>query len=318
MSAPSLASISVDLDSLPHYCRIQGLAESTLSEDALSAVATRAIPRFLELFARVGTTATFFVIGSDLALPGMKRALLDSHAAGVELANHSWSHDYALSRWPREDIDADLLRSEKAIAELGVEVKGFRAPGYTLTPRLLQAVASRGYEYDSSAFPATPYYLAKASVMGALALLQRPSRAILDSPTVLGAPRVPYRPSLTAPYRRGHAPLVELPMAIAPVTRVPFIGTFVTSAPWPLVELTFRTLKSDAFINFELHAIDVLDDTDGVPEALARQQRDLHVPARQKLERLEKVFRWLGEARQRVTVLEAARALRPLAEGATE
>lgn len=307
-----LSAISVDLDSLPHYCRIQGLPESLLSDEARALVADKAIPRYLELFSKLGTRGTFFVVGSDLALPGMKRALLDSHTAGVELASHTQSHAYEISRWSREAIDADLARCEAGLRELGVTLKGFRAPGYTLSPALLAAVAARGYEYDSSAFPATPYYLAKASVMGSLAALGRPSRAILDSPRVLFAPRVPYRPSLEQPYARGQAPLVELPMAVAPLTRLPFIGTFATSLPWALVERTYRAFRDDVFFNFELHAVDVLDESDGIPEALVRQQRDLRVPVRQKLERLETIFRWLGEDRERGTVLEAARKLSAL------
>lgn len=307
-----LSALSVDLDSLPHYCRIQGLPESLLDERARSLVATTAIPRLLELFERNKAPATFFVIGADVALPSMPAALRTAAAAGVELASHSFSHDYALSRRSQAEIEADLKRCEDALLNIGAVPRGFRAPGYTLSPALLQAVAARGYEYDSSTFPATPYYLAKGTVMGALSALGRPSRAILDSPRVLLAPRTPYRPSLQAPYSRGDARLVELPMAVAPLTRVPFIGTFATSAPWLLVEATFRALRRDVFFNFELHALDVLDASDGVPPQLARQQRDLQVPARLKLERLGKLFAWLGEDRERVTVLEAARRLAPL------
>ena len=307
-----LSALSVDLDSLPHYCRIQGLPDTLLDERARGLVATRAIPRLLELFAQCNAPATFFVIGADVALPGMQAALRASAAAGVELASHSYSHDYALSRRSAGEIEADLVRCEEALRTVDATPHGFRAPGYTLTPALLQAVAARGYEYDSSAFPATPYYLAKGSVMGALSALGRPSRAILDSPRVLLAPRTPYRPSLSAPYSRGEASLVELPMAVAPVTRLPFIGTFATSMPWLLVEATFRSLRRDALFNFELHALDVLDATDGVPAELVRQQRDLQVPVKVKLERLGKLFAWLGADRDRVTVLEAARRLRPL------
>lgn len=312
MGAMRLSALSVDLDSLPHYCRIQGLPESLLDERARGLIADKAIPRLLELFAAAGAPATFFVIGADVGLPGMKRALLAAHEAGVELASHSWSHDYALSRRSAVEIEADLARCEAELAPLGVVPRGFRAPGYTLSPAMLHAVAGRGYEYDSSTFPATPYYLAKASVMGALAAIRRPSRAILDSPRVLLAPRVPYRPSLASPYARGDAPLVELPMAVAPGSRLPFIGTFATAAPWPLVEATFRTLRGDTLFNFELHAIDVLDATDGVPAELVRQQRDLAIPVRVKMERLGKLFAWLGADRDRVTVLDAARRLRPL------
>lgn len=306
-----LSAISVDLDSLPHYCRIQGLPETLLDDDARALVARVAIPRLLELFN--GKPATFFVIGEDVRLPGMKRALSDALGAGVELASHSDSHDYAISRWSQDAIEADLRRAEAALAEVGATVRGFRAPGYTLSPALLKAVAARGYEYDSSTFPAVPYYLAKAGVMGALEILRRPSRAILDSPRVLGAPRTPYRPSLDAPYSRGDAPLIELPMAVAPLTRLPFIGTFATSLPWPLVEATYRAMRGDTFFNFELHAIDVVDETDGVPPQLVRQQRDLRVKASEKLKRLRALFGWLADDRDPVTVLDAARKLRTTA-----
>ena len=88
-------------------------------------------------------------------------------------------------------------------------------------------------------------------------------------------------------------------------SHVPFIGTFATAMPWPLVELTFRSFKRDAFFNFELHAIDVLDESDGIPAALARQQRDVGVPVREKLSRLRRLFTWLGDDRERVTLAEA-------------
>lgn len=307
---PRLASISVDLDSLGHYCRIQGLPESLLDERARGLVWSVAIPRFLELFSAVRTSATFFVIGQDLDSPELAAALRQSHAANVELASHSYSHDYAISRWSRVEIEADLRRAHEAIvAATGVAPVGFRAPGYTLSPALLEAVIALGYRYDSSTFPAAPYWSAKAAVMTTLAVLGRPSRAILDSPRVLLAPRVPYRPAASAPYARGSAPLVELPMSVSPWVRLPFIGTFATSMPWPLVETTFRRLRKDPHLNFELHAIDVLDASDGIPAALARQQRDVNVPASEKLKRLKTLFTWLGDDRERVTLAGAAQRL---------
>jgi peptidoglycan-N-acetylglucosamine deacetylase len=311
-----LASISVDLDSLGHYCRIQGLPESLLTDRARALVADVAIPRFLELFDAVKAPATFFVIASDLPQPGLSGALRRSAASGVELASHSFSHDYALSRRSRVEIEADLRRAHEAIvSETGQTPVGFRAPGYTLSAALLEAVVALGYRYDSSTFPAAPYWTAKAAVMTTLAALGRPSRAILDTPRVLLAPRTPYRPSLDDPYRRGTAPLLELPMAVSPLVRLPFIGTFATSMPWPLVEGTFRRLRRDRHLNFELHAIDVLDASDGIPAELVRQQRDVQVPVREKLRRLKTLFTWLGDDRERVTLATAAARLMESLDG---
>lgn len=306
-----LCAISVDLDSMPHYCRIHGLDDALLGDAARDVVGAVAIPRLLELFDRAGVGATFFVIGADLGQGSLDAALVRAQAAGVELASHSFSHDYRLSRWSRAAIDADLAKAHEAITRVaGRPPKGFRAPGYTLSPTLLQAVAARGYAWDSSIFPSAPYYLAKASVMAALAVARRPSSSVLDGPGVLLAPRQPYTPSLERPWRRGEAPLLELPVAVSPRTRLPFIGTFVTTAPRPLMETVFRTLRRDALLNLELHAIDVLDESDGLPAALARQQRDLKVPVREKLERLGRLFSWLADDRDCVTVTDVARRWR--------
>ena len=89
-----------------------------------------------------------------------------------------------------------------------------------------------------------------------------------------------------------------------------FLGLFFA---WPLVEATYRAMRGDTFFNFELHAIDVVDETDGVPPQLVRQQRDLRVKASEKLKRLRALFGWLADDRDPVTVLDAARKLRTTA-----
>jgi peptidoglycan-N-acetylglucosamine deacetylase len=311
--ASRLASISVDLDSLPHYCRIQGLPESLLDARARGLVHTTAVPRLRALLEEVGVPGTFFAIGADVeADPAAAAVLRAAHEAGVEVASHSYSHDYALTRLPPERLREDLRRADEVLEALtGVRPVGFRAPGYTLNAALYAATVERGYLYGSSAFPAAPYYTAKAAVMGALAVLGRPSRAVLDSPRVLLAPRTPYRPEPSRPYSRGAGRVVELPMMVTPGVRFPFIGTFVTTLPLPAVRAAYRACRGEAFFNLELHAVDVLDDQDGIPSELVRQQRDLRVPVHQKLERLRTLFGWLKSDYDVVTLRDAASRLAP-------
>jgi len=309
--ARRLASISVDLDSLPHYCRIHGLPESLLDARARELVYAVAVPRLRALLASLGVPGTFFAIGEDVAGDaGAAEALRAAHEAGVEVASHSFAHDYALTRRPLEVIREDLRRADEILQEAtGARPVGFRAPGYTLNAALYSATEERGYLYGSSAFPAAPYYAAKAAVMGALAMVGRPSRAVLDTPRVLLAPRVPYRPDPSQPYRRGRGAVVELPMTVTPGSRFPFIGTFVTTLPLPAVRAAYLACRGASFFNLELHAVDVLDAEDGIPPELVRQQRDLRVPAARKLERLERIFRWLCADYEVVALKEAASAL---------
>jgi len=72
------------------------------------------------------------------------------------------------------------------------------------------------------------------------------------------------------------------------------------------VKATFAGLAALEHVNFELHALDVLDRTDGLPPQLAQAQRDLQVPAAEKLRRLREVVGWLRAGRELLTVAEAA------------
>jgi hypothetical protein len=230
---------------------------------------------------------------------------------GHEIANHSFSHDYALSHRSPVEIAAELRGGADAIARVtGRPPVGFRAPGYTLSPALLSALAADGYRYDSSAFPALPYYLGKAAVMGVLALTRRPSRAVLDRPRVLLAPRTPYHPRPDEPYARG-APPAALPILELPVTTgllgFPLIGTFIATFPhWALRALALGTGRLPLF-DLELHGIDLLDASEVSP-ALAARQRDLAVPAAKKTARIEAFVRRLAD-REWVTLAEAAERL---------
>ena len=307
-----LASISIDLDPLPHYCRIHGLDEAMLDERARRLAHEVAIPRYLEVLDGLGLKATFFAIGADLGERQNVRSVREAHAAGMEVGNHSLSHDYALSRRGRAEIDAEVARGEEAIrTAIGERPLGFRAPGYTLSGELYRALADRGYEYDSSTFPAAPYYCAKLAVLAALRLAGRPSGAILDSPRVMLAPRRAYRPDPSNPYARGKGSVLELPIATTPLARLPFIGTFALALPEPAVRAAYLALRREPHLNFELHAIDLLDASDGIPPALAARQRDLRIAARAKASRLRAVLGWIREDFQTVTLLEAARRLVP-------
>jgi hypothetical protein len=237
--------------------------------------------------------------------------LRKAHGLGVEIGNHSQSHDYALSRSTDDRIREEVELGEEAIFRaVGVRPTGFRAPGYTLSSALYRALEDRGYAYDSSAFPAAPYYLAKAGVMAALRVAGRRSGAVLDSPRVLTAPRRAYFPRPDDPYRPGGGRVLELPITVGKYSRIPFIGTFAVALPGTAVRASYLPLRSEPFFNFELHGVDVLDEDDGIPSSLVQRQRELMIPAEKKMERLMRIFGWLRRDYDVVTLAEAALRLR--------
>ncbi len=266
-----VAAVNVDVDSLYLYYRIHGLDESAAS----NAVWERGVVRFAELFDELGVSATFFVVGQDLERWSRAREIAaELVAAGHELASHSWSHPYDLTRRSPEEIARELDRAGDLLTEIrGTRVAGFRAPGYTMTETVWDLLGRRHYGYDSSLFPCPPYYLAKATVMAAMRLVGRESRSILDRPSVMWEPRTPH-------WRRG---VLELPITVLPGLRLPFIGTSLLMMGQRGYRLVRPLLRRAGFVNLEFHAIDLCDrDLDGIDPALAARQPDLRVSLRDK------------------------------------
>jgi hypothetical protein len=308
MSAPRLACITIDLDGLPHYARLHGLAPGTLPAAASTAVARLAPGRLAELLGAHGAKGTFFAIGDEIA-PAGTNDLRELAKAGHEIGNHSRSHPYALTRLPQEELHAEVAGGAALIeAAVGVRPVGFRAPGYTLSSGLLQAVGESGHTYDSSAYPALPYYLAKATILGFMRLRRKSSAAILDRPRVLWAPRLPYWPSRDEPYARGDLNLLELPVTVDPIARVPFIGTSLCVLPLGAAHLLYRSVRTLQFVNLELHGIDLLDASDDAGGDLPSAQRDLQISASAKTARLRQVISWLAQDYQLVPLQVAAKA----------
>jgi hypothetical protein len=276
----NLCALSVDLDPLSAYYQIHGLGEPP--RQVLNTILRKALPRFVDLFAQLEVPATFFVVGSDLAQSREACELLQHLAeAGHEIGNHTFSHPYALNNLPPELIGEEIARAHQTIAkEIGEAHApvGFRAPGYFIGSHAIAALVEQGYRYDSSMFPSPPYYLAKAAVMAGLAVRGRRSGAVLADIRGLAAPADPYRPDPARPWRRGAAPLIELPVAVLPRTRLPVIGTALAVSPPGMRRHLLNGMRERPFFNLELHGIDLADAIeDRIPTELAGRQPDLRV-----------------------------------------
>ncbi len=275
--------VSVDLDDLDCYFAVHGHGDG-----APSMALTRWLPRFLDLFAELDVKATFFVIGRDLeadvtgAGEGgavLRRAL----EAGHELASHGYAHAYDFSCWSAEAVAEDLARVDTLLRELGAEPTGFRAPGYTQSAVMLQAVAALGYRYDSSVLPSLPYYAAKVAMMGAMAMRGRRSASMLSG---VGSFRGELRP-----WRRTDVPLVELPMAVSPWLRLPLIGTTLLGGPEPLRRRLVSAALALPDFHLELHAIDL---GDAMADAVTVELPELSQPLAVRRARLEGLLRERG------------------------
>ncbi len=277
------AAINVDIDSLHLYYRIHGLDEAR----ATNAVWERGVTRFAELFAELGVKATFFVVASDLDRWPAARAIAEQLARdGHELASHSLTHPYDLVRQHDRSVRTELEHSKEIIAEVrGAPCTGFRAPGYTMTARVLGLLRAAGYRYDSSIFPCPPYYLAKLAVMASMLVRGKRSESIVGPPSVMWEGRMPH-------LREG---IVELPITVLPGVRFPIIGTSLLMMGERGYGLVKPLLMRVPFVNLELHGIDMCDlEADGIDPVLLKQP-DLRVPLRAKLALFRRVFQDLRD-----------------------
>ena len=114
--------------------------------------------RLLDAFEATGNRATFFALGWVAERqPGLIREIA---GRGHEIACHGYDHQLLYALGP-EGFRADLRRARLTIEDaLGVPVRGYRAPSYSITRDSLWALsilAEEGFDYDSSIFPIRHY-----------------------------------------------------------------------------------------------------------------------------------------------------------------
>lgn len=337
---PRLAAVSVDLDEVPHYVDIHALAPITAPDPRAHAVYDRALGRIEGWASALSIPVTFFAVGRDLARPSNAAALRRLRGRGHAIESHSHSHRYDLTRLSPAEIAAEVREGLASVERAaGARPAGFRAPGYTVSEALFDALDEAGVAFDSSVFPSPVYYAAKAAVLAWMRLRGRASASILDAPSVLLAPRTPYRPA--RPYHRPSPPpeaagpadtptarehegtrttreqqasggrarrFVELPILVTPLLGFPVIGTSVGRAGVAGARALARACAGAPLANLELHGMDFLEAADIAPHPLSALQPELRAPLAARLDRLTTFVRELRARGFTFTTLAEAAA----------
>jgi hypothetical protein len=209
-----LASLSLDLDNEWSYLKTHGDAGWGDYPSYLHVV----VPRVVDLLASRELTITWFVVGQDAALDRNREPLAAIAAAGHEVGNHSFRHEPWMHKYPDDEVRDELTRAEEAIEHAtGFHPVGFRGPGYSLSPAVLETLAERGYRYDCSTLP---------TIIGPIARLVYFRSTKLDAAEredrsdLFGHASEALRP--LRPYRWAvGAGIVEIPVTVMPGVRVP-------------------------------------------------------------------------------------------------
>ncbi|MAN79558.1 MAG: polysaccharide deacetylase [Rhodospirillaceae bacterium] len=97
-------------------------------------------PGVLDVLARAGVPASFFVLGHKIADPARRKLAERAAAEGHWIANHTYSHDTPLGNLPGADVpETEIGRTQALIGDLAHPDRFFRpfGGGGALGPHLL-------------------------------------------------------------------------------------------------------------------------------------------------------------------------------------
>ncbi len=217
-----LASVSLDLDDLWTYLRTHGDPSWTSRPSYLQEF----VPFVLDELDRAGVSLTFFVVGSDAATAKHRPLLRAMVERGHEIGNHSFEHQPYFHTFSRRRAEEEVLRTQDAISDAtGKRPVGFRGPGYSWSPELLEILVDQGYQYDASTLPTYIGPLARAYYFrtSRLSRAERGERRELFGNFGDGLrPLKPYWWELSAGRK-----LLELPVTTMPLLKIPFHLTYL-------------------------------------------------------------------------------------------
>jgi peptidoglycan/xylan/chitin deacetylase (PgdA/CDA1 family) len=304
-----LASVSLDVDNLWSYMKTHG----DQGWESRPTYLDRFFPPALDALDELALRITFFCVGVDAARDENLQAFQSLTARGHEIGNHSYEHEPWLHLYSREQLIAELARTEEALARAtGQRPIGFRGPGYSWSPLLLEILVDRGYLYDASTLPtylgplARRYYFMTAK----LTAEQRRERAGLFGSFADGLRSVkPYCWRLPS----GRT-LLELPVTTTPVLKAPFHLSYLLYLSRHSEALMVGYLRSALTAcrltgtepSFLLHPLDLLGG-DQVRELAFFPGMDL--TGKRKITIFLKVLRILGEHFRLVDMSTHARSI---------
>jgi polysaccharide deacetylase family protein (PEP-CTERM system associated) len=146
--------MSVDVEDWFHI--LEAASAPDISQwNSLPSCVERNFGKLLDLFSEKNVRVTCFFLGyvAEKYPHLVKEALHRGH----EIASHGYAHRLIYTMTPQAFLE-DALKSKEILEDIsGQAVKGYRAPGFSVTadtPWFFEKLVEAGYQYDSSVFPA--------------------------------------------------------------------------------------------------------------------------------------------------------------------
>jgi peptidoglycan/xylan/chitin deacetylase (PgdA/CDA1 family) len=193
------------------------------------------VEKLLELFEKHNIKSTFFVVGRFAK--SHKQLLNRIRNGGHEIASHTMTHRSLLNLGD-EEIAMEIGDSKKMLEDaVGDIVLGFRAPAFGIDAAIMAVVAQSGYKYDSSVVPC------------------------LRIPGWYGFPKAPKHPfNIRDMFPDMTASLMEFPVAVDPVLRLPLSGMWMRMFGQAYVTSGIKSLlRRDTIPIIYVHPWEIVD-----------------------------------------------------------
>jgi peptidoglycan/xylan/chitin deacetylase (PgdA/CDA1 family) len=306
----TIASLSLDLDNKWSYMKTHGDAGWETFPSYLDCV----VPRVLQFLKERNLSITFFVVGQDAALDKNREAIAQISEANHEIGNHSFRHEPWLHLYSKQELIEEFEKTEKALERITGQIpKGFRGPGYSLSPTVLEVLAERDYEYDCSTLPtyiaplARAYYFFKSPEMSEE---EKEKRKKLFGKFSDGFQSLkPYR------WQIGEKSLVEIPVTTLPIFKTPIHASYViylSTFSKTLARNYWKTalkmcLRSGTQPSLLLHPLDFLSGEDA-PEL--KFFPAMNLPLEKKLEFVSEILETFSSKFEVVNMREHAKSVK--------
>lgn len=203
----------------------------------------------LDCFREHNIKVTFAILGEVAQwYPELVRQIAQE---GHNIACHGMHHQ-DITLLSRQQFSEDLVLARHILEETsGKRVIGFRAPNLIVTDWLPKVLVEQGFAYDSSVCPA-----------------RNPGKYKGQSQ----APSRPYQVSLNSVCRRGNSGLIEIPVSVFPLIRMPGGQAIMTRIlGWPWTSITLDSALRSGPACYYMHPYE-FNPTQGL--------RDLHLNER--------------------------------------
>lgn len=306
----TIASLSLDLDNKWSYMKTHGDAGWESFPTYLDVV----VPRSLEFLRERNLKITYFVVGQDAAREENHDAIRQISDAKHEIGNHSFNHEPWLHLYSKQQLIEEFEKTENALENVtGQRTVGFRGPGYSLSPTVLEVLAERDYEYDCSTLPtyiaplARAYYFFKSPEMSDE---EREKRKKLFGRFSDGFQSLkPYQ------WRIGEKSLIEIPVTTLPIFKTPIHASYViylSTFSKTLARVYWKTAvemcrASGTQLSLLLHPLDFMS-RDDAPEL--KFFPAMNLPIERKLEFVGEILDALTEKFEVVNLRQHAASVR--------